>query len=105
MPRKRLFAFLLCLLVAGLPLAAEEEHASVHGEHACRQQDAGSADCGGDGMASGCAVHCAIGACVVAAFSDPQVTIPAIRPSEREAVHTSDGGCAPDTAPPKASFS
>jgi len=105
MLRRRLFALLLCLVVVGLPLAAEAAHAGMDMSHGCMEQDGGSADCSGNGMANACAVHCAIGACVVATFSAAQVAVAAARPCAREAVLTPDVRVAPDTAPPKPALS
>ena len=105
MLRKRLFAFLLCLLVAGLPLAAEATHGGMHASQACMQEDGSSANCNGGGMSNACALHCSMGACVVASISATHLAVPAEPPAALEAVATPDARAAPDTAPPKARLS
>jgi hypothetical protein len=106
MLRRRFLALLLCLFAAGFAFAGQAASAAMQGDQVCTQHEVTGGDCGGDGMAANaCTVHCAAGACVVSAFSVPQLAVPAVRPPVREAVLTPDCQCAPDTAPPKAFIS
>lgn len=106
MLRRRLFALLLCLLVAGLPLAAEAAHAGMLGGQTCMQHDGSSADCSTDGMANPCALHCAVGSCIVLAdlHAAMHFHAAAARPYAREVVPIPGVRTAPDTAPPKAAL-
>ena len=106
MIRRRLFVLLLCLLAAGLPLAAEALSAAAQADHACmHDHDGKPADCGAMGpTVSACGMHCAAGVCAVSSIRAPQAAVPSVRPLAREAVLTPDCRAAPETAPPKASL-
>jgi hypothetical protein len=101
--RRPLFALLLCLLVAGLPLAVQAGQSVSHVDHASMQHpDADPGDCGGDGTASAaCAAHCATGACVTGVIAAAQSTSVSMRPCGHETIATPECPTAPDTAPPK----
>jgi hypothetical protein len=102
MLRRRLFALLLCLVAAGLPLAAEAMSAGIQAEHASMQDDDGMAiDCS-SGMALGaCGMHCAAGACVVAMLCSQPLSVASAQPVSSEKTLTPAGRSAPDTAPPR----
>jgi len=105
--RRRLFALLLCLVAAGLPLAAEALSAGPQADHACMHDDAAKpADCGSPGLtANACGMHCAACVCIVSSICAQQAAAPSGRPRAREPVLTPDRRAAPETAPPKAALS
>jgi hypothetical protein len=108
MLRRRLFALLLCLVAAGLPLAAEAAlSGTMQADHGCMHEDGGNpADCGAtDLTANACAMHCAAGACVISNVCGQQLAVPSLPPPAREAIVTADCRSAPETAPPKPALS
>jgi len=107
MLRRRLLALLLCLVAAGLPLAAEAASAAMQADQACMHHgDGKSMDCGGtDPAANACGMHCAAGVCIVTSVCSQQTAVPSVRPLADEAMLTPDCRAAPETAPPKAPLS
>jgi len=103
MLRRRLFAILFCLLATAFALAGETAHAAMQGDPVCMERDATPSDGGDNGsVATACAMHCAVGACVISAISVAQLTVSALPPHAREAVLKAHCRSAPETAPPKA---
>jgi len=104
--RRRLFALLLCLVAAGLPLAAEAASAAMQADQACMHHGDGKPICNDtDPAANACGMHCAAGVCIVTSVCAQQTAGPSVRPLADEAMLTPDCRAAPETAPPKAPLS